>query len=491
MKKIYYYPILSLLLLFTSCDWLDVNTDPNTAVNVDAEVLFNYGNVSWAANRASGDMYIPLAFAGQTIATGGTGGWGNVNINTISPYSLGNTWKLFYASAGANYKQAIAIAEEAGQVNTAAQIKIAFAELIYSATTLYGDIPYSEAWDLKQFFYPKFDSQKDILEDLLLLLDESMAQFDESSPFIMTTYDLAYKGDIEKWTRYANSIKFKIAMLMVDKDPSKTTLIGKLLSDNKMINSAAGNYIYPFQTEAKKENPRFRMIDAYMGGVNLEFFANNYVLEPLKNSNDPRLSRYFDMGNSTEIDPEHPDEPVLNPNKEYFGLGTNEDGKYGREAMISAYLFRADAPELFFSYQEQLFFEAEAYARGLGVAVDIAKANDKYKAALTAAMLYYGVAQADIDTYMTDDFVPLTSAADPVKEIHLQQWIDLMDRPLDALTQWRRSGKEGQEVPALTVPRSAVPAQLIRKYEYSPDETSANPKAPEGDSMFNKVWFDE
>lgn len=490
MKKIFYYPILSLLLLFTSCDWLDVNTDPNTAVAVEPEVLFNYGIVSWAANRASGDLHIPLAFGGQTFATGGTGGWGNANINTISPYSLGNTWKLFYASGGANFKQAIAIAETSGQVNTAAQIKIAFAEMMYSATTLYGDIPYTEAWDIKNYFYPKFDSQKDILDKLIVLLDEAIAQFDTSSPFIMTTYDLSYKGDIEKWTRYANSLKFKIAMLMVDKDPTKTSLIATLLSENKMINSAAGNYIYPFQSISGKQNPRYRMIEKYMGSVNLEFFANNYVLEPLKASNDPRLSRYFDMGNSTVVDPEIPNSP-LNPNKEYIGIATNDNGIYGREAMISAYIFRPDAPELFFSYQEQLFFEAEAYARGLGVTVDIAKANDKYKAALQAAMLYYGATQESIDTYMADDFVALTAVADPVKEIHLQQWIDLMDRPLDAFTQWRRSGKEGQEVPALTVPKSAVPAQLMRKYEYSPDETSANPNAPEGDSMFNKVWFDE
>lgn len=481
MKKIFIYPILLLSLLFTSCDWLDVNKDPNTATDVSPDVLFNYGIVSWAANRASGDLYLPLGFAGQTLATGGSTGWGDLNVYLFSEYSLGNTWKAFYASGGANFKQAIALAEEANKPNTAAQIKIAFAELMYSATTLYGDIPYSEAWDLNTTLYPKFDSQKDILDNLLALLDEAKSQIDPSSLDAMVDYDLAYKGNMDKWTRYANSLKFKIAMLMVDKDPSKATLIGALLSENNMVNSAANNYFYPFENVTVNSNPRYKILYKYYNGKNLDFYANKNVLDPLKASNDPRLSRYFDAGNSA----------TLNPNKEYFGLDTNEDGVYGLNAMISAYLYRIDAPELFYSYQEQLFFEAEAYARGLGVAVDLNKANDKYKEALKQAMLYYGADQASIDVYFANDFKSLSSVADPVKEIHLQQWIDLMDRPLDAFTQWRRSGKEGQEVPALTVPRNAAPAILFRKWEYSPDEMSANPNAPKGDNMLNKVWFDE
>ena len=48
----------------------------------------------------------------------------------------------------------------------------------------------------------------------------------------------------------------------------------------------------------------------------------------------------------------------------------------------------------------------------------------------------------------------------------IQQWIDLMDRPLEEFVQWRRSGSNGNEVPALTVPTEATSRDLIRRWEY-------------------------
>lgn len=478
MKKIYYTILAGILLITTSCSgWLDINTDPNKATDVDPEVLFNFAMASWAGNRCSGDNYIPLALAGQTTSTGGTKGWGNINVYDVSPYSLGNTWKALFSSAGANLKQVIKLAEESepAKPNISAQAKIAFAQAIYSATVLYGDIPYSEAWDIT-INAPKFDSQQDILNDLIRVLDEAIGQINPNDAFKMTSYDLAYNGDLDKWIRYANSLKFKIAILMVDKDPSKTSLIASLLQEGKMINSAACNYTFPFEEISGKENPKFKMIKQYMNEVNSEFYANKLVLDPMKERNDPRLPKYFDKGEEAT---------------EYIGTGTNDEGVQKQSSMISFYLYRPAAPELFFSYQEQLFLEAEAYARGLGVSVDMAKANDLYKNAMIAAMKYYEAAQADIDAYVANNLVDLTKIQDPVKEIHLQQWIDLMDRPLDAFTQWRRSGKEGQEVPTLTVPRNAIPSTLMRKWKYSPDEATANPNTPQNDEIDVKVWFDE
>ena len=76
-------------------------------------------------------------------------------------------------------------------------------------------------------------------------------------------------------------------------------------------------------------------------------------------------------------------------------------------------------------------------------------------------------------------------------EIHIQQWIDLMDRPLEEFVQWRRSGSNGNEVPVLTVPTEATSRELIRRWEYSPEEMTANPNAPkESPKIWEKMWFD-
>lgn len=64
-------------------------------------------------------------------------------------------------------------------------------------------------------------------------------------------------------------------------------------------------------------------------------------------------------------------------------MGNREAAKTDDEenllsSVVSNYLFRRDAPELIYSCQEQLLLEAEAYARGLGVAQNLSKANELY-----------------------------------------------------------------------------------------------------------------
>jgi len=84
------------------------------------------------------------------------------------------------------------------------------------------------------------------------------------------------------------------------------------------------------------------------------------------------------------------------------------------------------------------------------------------------------------------------SESEALYEIHMQQWIDLMDRPLEAFVQWRRSGTQGNEVPALTVPAEASSKDLIRRWEYSPDELSTNPNAPkDSPKIWDAMWFDK
>lgn len=76
-------------------------------------------------------------------------------------------------------------------------------------------------------------------------------------------------------------------------------------------------------------------------------------------------------------------------------------------------------------------------------------------------------------------------------QIHLQQWIDLMDRPLKAFVQWHRSGNNGKEVPELSIhPFTSVPG-LIRRWPYPAEELNTNSNAPqESPELWEPMWFD-
>ncbi|WP_374166162.1 SusD/RagB family nutrient-binding outer membrane lipoprotein [Arcticibacter sp. MXS-1] len=468
------------MLAGTSCNkYLDINKSPLTATEIEPKLLFGYAITAWDVNKNSGDAWIPLSFMAQNLASGNDLDWFGGNSYDLSPNTLGNTWKVYYSTAGNNLKLAIRAAEgaEPANNNAAAQCKIVLAQLVYEATTLYGDVPFSEAWDPEKNPYPHYQPQKEVLEGVIKLLDEAMAQIDEASPLKISDYDVFYKGDLTKWRKLANSIKFKTLMVMVDKDPSKASAIGELLNNpSSMMSSAADNWVYSYYTASNQENPKFRLFKTYTNETNTFLYAHKNVYDFMAPKNDPRIPRYFKTG----------------ADGQYHALASDEPYN-ANSSLISDYLYRKDAPSVITSYQEIALLKAEAYARGLGVARDLAKAQDLYRAGVEASMKFYQADNGAIAEYVSDParLVPLTIATDPVKEIHIQQWLDLMDRPMEAFVQWRRSGPEGSEVPALTVPPRATQGPLIRRFPLSPDESAANPNIPNPQpKYYDKMWFD-
>lgn len=488
MKKINKYIVLLLVLtsgIFMSCnDWLDVNDNPNTAESVEAGYLFNYAAISWSGNRTGGDNYIPVSMSLQLQADGGTtGGYWGESAYDISVYSTGNTWKMYYSTAGNNLRLAIEQAKSTTPENKNAQgqCNIMMAFLAFETTMLWGDVPFSEAWN-NEIKYPKFDSQQEVLNGVLGLIDQGLSLLDENDPLKIDEYDIYFKGDISKWKAVANSLKFRTLMVMADADPSVAAEIGKMMGSNQMISSAAGNMEFPFFETSGNQNPKYGIVAKYSGGMNDMFFAHNNVFKPMEKYQDARIPKYFN--------------PTVNG--DYKALDTRENVGIADEggflsSTIGDYLYRADCPDLVYSYQEQLLLEAEVYARGLGVSQDISKANELFRAGVKAACEYYKADAAATETFLSNlpDLTKL-SAEEALYEIHLQQWIDLMDRPNEAFVQWRRSGPKGQEVPVLTVPEEAPTPDLIRRWDYSPEEMSGNPNAPkESPKLWDQMWFDK
>jgi len=308
--------------------------------------------------------------------------------------------------------------------NSEAQCKVVLAELMYECSVLYGDVPFKESWK-DGIAYPAFDPQKDVFEGAISLLDDAIASFDPAGVLKISDYDIYYGGDINKWKKLAATLKLKILMTMVDKDPSKAALIGQIvLNPTSLISVANENWIHKYYTTTNNENPKFKLLEKYGGGTNIFFFANKTVYDPMASKSDPRIARYFDKGPSATT---------------YIPIGTEETADE-TIATISMNLYKKDAPDVLASYQEVCFLISEAYARGLGVTANLATANTYFANGIEAAMNFYGVPSAEIVTYKSSKMANLVTASNPIQEIREQQWIDFMERPLDAFTLWRRSG---------------------------------------------------
>lgn len=196
----------------------------------------------------------------------------------------------------------------------------------------------------------------------------------------------------------------------------------------------------------------------------------------MRNLNDPRLPKFFTKPAAAN---------------DYYGVAPGGDGDDNQHVRISNELHSADAPEVIYTYQEQLFYEAEIYARGLGVNVDLTKANSLLKKAIEESCKFYGVPSSEAGTFASN-LPNINNAAELRYSINYHHWVDKMDRGIDAFTQWRRSGPEGSEVPKLTLPILAPEGGLFRRFQYPiSNEISANPNAPKETILYyEKTWFD-
>ena len=200
-----------------------------------------------------GDQYMSIAWPAQVISDGDYW-YGGDDFYTISTYSTGNTWVSTYASVGNNLMKAIDFAKEAGDTNAEAQCKILFAISVWGSTMIFGDIPYSEAWRIEEIKTPKFDPQKDILYALVDLVDEALGLIDTSKESSITSYDIYYKGDMEKWLKLGKSLKLRLLLYLANHEDVGAQ-IAALVTEDKMLASNADTFAFPYFDTAGNYNP--------------------------------------------------------------------------------------------------------------------------------------------------------------------------------------------------------------------------------------------
>ncbi len=86
-------------------------------------------------------------------------------------------------------------------------------------TSLYGDIPYSEAMKAQEGNYtPVYDNQKDIFAGILADLKSANDLLSQvTSVEGASTADLMYQGDVLKWRKFANSLRLRYLMRLSEK----------------------------------------------------------------------------------------------------------------------------------------------------------------------------------------------------------------------------------------------------------------------------------
>ncbi len=471
MKKI----VLLLLMVAMSSNACfkdsDINIDPNRSTSVDPALLFTGASTQFSLLRVA-ELTWPVALMGQMWSSGGRWGLAQAQYDQTRVRSA---WGRVYTDVLKNLVVAVDIAEKSQPVNqnALAQCKIMMAFAYAQTSLLWGDIPFSEAATGKVDF-PKFDAQPEVLNGCIALIDEALRGIDVNSKGIVAPNDLYYGGDMNKWRKFANSLKMRILFSMVDADASKGAAIGQLMAGGNMIAANADAMQFKYFNQPGRQNPRFSFTAIFRGGVQSDWYCSKPVYDLLVSLNDPRIPYFYQPG------------PDAAPN-EYLALNSVETFTT-KSALVNLNLLKADLPEVSFSYSEQLLFEAEAIARGFAPG-GFDAATTRLKAGVRESLLSFGVPAVQADTYIAA--LPTLTAENFRTILAQQQYLDLFMRPVEGWIQHRRSGTAGQEIPTMTTPTGAPVAGLVRRLLYRSEEVSSNPNTPKGLTLDTPQWFDK
>lgn len=468
-------------LMMSSCeDLLDVNTDPLVATSANANLLFPEVLVNLSNNRT-----VEVSLGSGTIAQhyeGAFGVFGDAALGVVSTFTSGNTWANHYTTGLKNLVlvEREAAAAEPQNNNVIAQSKILQGFIFYNLTSLWEDIPFSEA--LGDVNEPVSDSQESILRGIAAMMDEAVGLLDKSDGApVVDAGDLLYNGDVNNWERFANSLKLKCLMLLANKDASVGSQIDALMSQ-PLITSIETEAEFKYYDAPGDYNPIWATLNNFAGGANPEWIMGSTTLQDiLENSNDPRLSTYYDESDEAE---------KVGTGAFAPGAAPGSFGEFADHSIVSFNIIRPDAPDRYITSAEIVLMQAEAVAKGLASG-GMTRADELYREGMNLSMAYYAGKPGQIDPVEIEGYIAslpaLSSLAadEAIQAIQLQIYITMFLRTPEAWTQWRRT-----KVPDLVLPRGSSLGDIMRRWPYPPDEKGANPNTPADKPLDTPMWFE-
>jgi hypothetical protein len=229
------YIIIALLAMSaSSCkeSFLDINTNPNSLPTALPNFVFTN-----ALNTAANNMVGP-----NSTGSYWSGQWTQSNsyilATTIFSYNFTNGdfnyWDGYYDNLN-DYQFVIDNADANNQKFLKGPAKVMKALLVQQLVDMYGNVPYTDAWQGVKSLAPKFDDQKAVYESLITLLDQAIVDVKANAfASAFTGSDIVFKGNTTKWAKFANSLKMRILMRQArvsGRDAYIKTEINKIVAD--------------------------------------------------------------------------------------------------------------------------------------------------------------------------------------------------------------------------------------------------------------------
>ena len=212
MKKFNRYNtvlFIAAALLIGGCrklfDEANIQSNPNAVTNVDVITLLSGTLLGVSFLHEDTDVRIASIWAGEINGLSRAHQGFAQYIVSSQTFS----WKTLYPVAG----QARLIqtkADALGDKWTKGIGQVLEALVMAKATALYGDVPYSQAFNEAVYPTPLFDRQADVYTHLQATLDEAITNLSASTGLAFSAQDFFYKGEVTKWKAAAQTLKARL-----------------------------------------------------------------------------------------------------------------------------------------------------------------------------------------------------------------------------------------------------------------------------------------
>ena len=475
------YIFSCIILLFTSgCtkDFEEINTNPNAPNSVQPslllrQVIYDYGEQMSYEGFVAGDLLSQHRTA--------------LDFNLFDRHALkspqlgGNPWPIFYT----NLRDNQIIIEQSQSTETFRVYEgpalILKAYMTAGLTDLFGDVPYSEAFNgVDGTVTPKYDKQEDIYlaeGGIIDNLNKGIAAIQRYEDVIPLEGDILFNGNLESWITFANSLKIK-QLLRISEKRDVSAQLQTIYNQGNYIKTNDQNAIFNF---TNTDPNSFRLAQLRIGDFN-NFVLSETMEEVLKTLEDNRIGQFFRPFENSETN-------------EYNGLINGIDASNTSIELANFSLagtaFREDTSTLdanFLTAWETYFNLAEAAQKGL-IAAD---AQSLYETGVQLAFDYW---QTEIPSnYLTGPAAYNASGSTPLQQIITQKWIANIINGYEGWIEWRRTGFPEFKPVAASLNNGVIPVRM----PYPAEEEALNAEnyqqaaeATNGNSINVPVWWDE
>jgi hypothetical protein len=314
----------------------EINTDPNRADEATSAQLltnaqYNFStNITDEWNNGRFGMYYAQYWS-STYYSDESRYQIRENVNQIM-------WNTFYTDVLNELNEAQKIEKGSqlpGQKNRLAIAEIMKAYTYHFLTDIYGGpIPYTEALNTDDVT-PSYSTGEEVYAGLLATLDEQVKTLDATEPGYAMG-DVLYGGNVDSWKRFANSLRLRIALRMIDVKPVEATeAIKKALdpANGGIITTQDQSALFRWMSSPPNNNPMNQSFK-----VRVDFSMSKPFIDYLKQYGDPRLPVFA--------------QPLLNTNNyvgEVYGQESSNASSNGDPTLVSLpadYAVGATAPTI-------------------------------------------------------------------------------------------------------------------------------------------------